>query len=185
MSWNHTLLLWLIVNSVAYEIRIVVQYPLQHASADAIKMVCFQCFLDEEKFASANISPEYGMQSEFYPGDTLPGPNLSDHNPIVPRCSHKNGHMSVQHNYKRSAYSLFRFSETSMASVLNKATTDKLVTSSDGAKIFAQSVGDTRLPTLVFIHRFSYSALVWASALRNADLLRNFHLVSIPTESLY
>lgn len=60
-----------------------------------------------------------------------------------------------------------------------KTTTDKLVTSSDGAKIFAQSVGDARLPTLVFIHGFCYSTLVWASALRNADLQRHFHLVSV------
>lgn len=68
-----------------------------------------------------------------------------------------------------------------MASILTDSTaapTERLITSLDGAKIFAQAVGDSRLPPLVFIHGFSLSSLVWASALRNVDLLRNFHLIA-------
>lgn len=68
-----------------------------------------------------------------------------------------------------------------MASLINStatALTERLITSSDGAQIFAQAVGNPRLPTLVFIHGFALSTLVWASILQNADLLRYFRLVS-------
>ena len=54
---------------------------------------------------------------------------------------------------------------------------EKLVTSSDGVEIFAQAVGNSHLPALVFIHGLALSALVWAKILQDANLLKNFYLV--------
>ncbi|TEB19335.1 alpha/beta-hydrolase [Coprinellus micaceus] len=55
---------------------------------------------------------------------------------------------------------------------------EKFVTSSDGVEIFAQAVGDSRLPTLIFIHGLALSALVWVKILRDANLLKSFQLVA-------
>jgi pimeloyl-ACP methyl ester carboxylesterase len=54
---------------------------------------------------------------------------------------------------------------------------EKFVTSSDGVEIFAQAVGDSRLPTLIFIHGLALSALVWVKILQDANLLKSFQLV--------
>ncbi|KAF5332240.1 hypothetical protein D9611_007987 [Ephemerocybe angulata] len=68
-----------------------------------------------------------------------------------------------------------------MASAVLNATfaiTERYVSSSDGTQIFAQAVGKPHLPTLVFVHGFALSALVWANIFRDANLLRYFHLVA-------
>ncbi|KAF6759659.1 Alpha/Beta hydrolase protein [Ephemerocybe angulata] len=68
-----------------------------------------------------------------------------------------------------------------MASAILNATislTERYVSSSDGTQIFAQAVGQPHLPTLVFVHGFALSALVWAHILRDTNLLRYFHLVA-------
>ncbi|KAJ3519764.1 hypothetical protein NMY22_g13054 [Coprinellus aureogranulatus] len=58
------------------------------------------------------------------------------------------------------------------------AVAERFITSTDGTSIFAQAVGDSRLPTLVFIHGLAMSALVWAKILQDANLLRLFHLIA-------
>lgn len=58
------------------------------------------------------------------------------------------------------------------------AIAERYITSSDGTAVFAQAVGDNRLPTLVFIHGLAMSALVWANILRDTRLLEFFQLVS-------
>ncbi|KAF5338156.1 hypothetical protein D9611_014563 [Ephemerocybe angulata] len=66
-----------------------------------------------------------------------------------------------------------------MASAVLHATfslTERYVSSSDGTQIFAQAVGQPHLPTLVFVHGFALSALVWAHILHDTNLLRYFHL---------
>ncbi|KAF6752106.1 Alpha/Beta hydrolase protein [Ephemerocybe angulata] len=67
-----------------------------------------------------------------------------------------------------------------MAGVVNAtlALTEKFVSSSDGTQIFAQAVGNSRLPALVFVHGFAVSALVWANIFRDTNLLRYFYLVA-------
>jgi hypothetical protein len=58
------------------------------------------------------------------------------------------------------------------------AIASKSVTSEDGTTIFAQAAGDTSHPTLVFVHGFALSALVWNDIMRDKMLLEKFHLVS-------
>lgn len=54
----------------------------------------------------------------------------------------------------------------------------KSVTSEDGISIFVQAAGDSRRPTLVFVHGFALSALVWDDIMQDESLLQKFHLVS-------
>ncbi|KAF5336898.1 hypothetical protein D9611_003056 [Ephemerocybe angulata] len=56
--------------------------------------------------------------------------------------------------------------------------TEKLVTSSDGTQIYAEAAGESGLPTIVLIHGFGLSALVFAKLLRDKDLLQHFHLIA-------
>ncbi|KAF6759656.1 Alpha/Beta hydrolase protein [Ephemerocybe angulata] len=68
-----------------------------------------------------------------------------------------------------------------MASLIFNSTlaiTEKYISSSDGTQIFAQAVGNPHLPSLVFVHGFALSALVWASIFRDTNLLRYFHMVA-------
>lgn len=58
------------------------------------------------------------------------------------------------------------------------AVAERYLTSSDGTTVFAQAIGDSRLPTLVFVHGLAMSALVWANILRDTRLLRFFHLIA-------
>lgn len=77
------------------------------------------------------------------------------------------------------AFAVFLVKEASsiMASALLNVT-ETFVTSSDGAQIFVQAVGNPQLPPLVFVHGFALSALVWASVMQSASLLQYFHLIA-------
>jgi pimeloyl-ACP methyl ester carboxylesterase len=55
---------------------------------------------------------------------------------------------------------------------------EKYITASDGTQIFATAVGQSHLPSLVFVHGYAFSTLIWASIMANSDLLKHFHLVS-------
>ncbi|TEB16203.1 alpha/beta-hydrolase [Coprinellus micaceus] len=54
----------------------------------------------------------------------------------------------------------------------------KSVTLGDGTSVFVQAAGDSRRPTLVFVHGFALSALVWNDIMQDESLLQNFHLVA-------
>ncbi|KAF6759660.1 Alpha/Beta hydrolase protein [Ephemerocybe angulata] len=58
------------------------------------------------------------------------------------------------------------------------ATTERFVTSTDGTQIFAKAVGDPRLPSIVFVHGFALSALVWTSILHEKKLLKYFQMIA-------
>ncbi|KAJ3519765.1 hypothetical protein NMY22_g13055 [Coprinellus aureogranulatus] len=75
---------------------------------------------------------------------------------------------------------VFVNSSKDMATTFNAtvAIAERFITSSDGTSVFTQAVGDSRLPTLVFIHGLAMSALVWATILQDANLLRSFHLIA-------
>ncbi|KAJ3519763.1 hypothetical protein NMY22_g13053 [Coprinellus aureogranulatus] len=67
-----------------------------------------------------------------------------------------------------------------MTTKLDFSTTveERSITSPDGTTIFAQAVGDSRLPTLVFIHGLAMSSLVWAKIFQDVKLLKSFYLVA-------
>ncbi|KAJ3519761.1 hypothetical protein NMY22_g13051 [Coprinellus aureogranulatus] len=67
-----------------------------------------------------------------------------------------------------------------MAAAFNStvAIAERIITSADGTSVFAQAVGDSRLPALVFVHGLAMSALVWAKILQDTNLLRFFHLIA-------
>ncbi|KAH6904868.1 Alpha/Beta hydrolase protein [Coprinopsis sp. MPI-PUGE-AT-0042] len=55
---------------------------------------------------------------------------------------------------------------------------ERYITASDGTRIFATAVGQSHLPSLVFVHGYAFSALIWASIMANSDLLKKFYLVA-------
>lgn len=55
----------------------------------------------------------------------------------------------------------------------------KLVSSSDGTKIYADSNGNSSKPALVFIHGFMLAAGVFDSLFADERLAKEFHLVRL------
>ncbi|KAH6904866.1 Alpha/Beta hydrolase protein [Coprinopsis sp. MPI-PUGE-AT-0042] len=55
---------------------------------------------------------------------------------------------------------------------------ERYITASDGTQIFATAVGQSHLPSLVFVHGYAFSTLIWASIIANSDLLKQFYLVA-------
>lgn len=55
---------------------------------------------------------------------------------------------------------------------------ERYINSTDGVQIYATAVGQSHLPSIVLVHGLACSVLIWASLLQNADLLKNFYLVS-------
>jgi len=53
----------------------------------------------------------------------------------------------------------------------------QLVTSADGTKIWAQSVGNLSKPAVVFVHGYSCTALHFSKQFSDPTLLENLHLV--------
>ncbi|KAH6902685.1 hypothetical protein BKA70DRAFT_1228965 [Coprinopsis sp. MPI-PUGE-AT-0042] len=62
---------------------------------------------------------------------------------------------------------------------------ERYITASDGTRIFATAVGQSHLPSLVFVHGYAFSALIWASIMANSDLLKNFYLRKPTTPAGY
>ncbi|KAJ3502188.1 hypothetical protein NLJ89_g8999 [Agrocybe chaxingu] len=54
----------------------------------------------------------------------------------------------------------------------------KVLRSSDGTEIFARAVGRSDNPSLVFVHGFAFSGMVWDELFKDKNLLREFYLVS-------
>lgn len=54
---------------------------------------------------------------------------------------------------------------------------NKLVTSSDGAKIYADAVGNPKNPSVVFIHGVSLSCVVFDNIFFDTDFPDSFYLV--------
>lgn len=54
----------------------------------------------------------------------------------------------------------------------------KKVQSADGTKIYADAVGNSTNPTLIFVHGFSSSATVFDNIFSNATNSKEFYLVS-------
>ncbi|KAH6902684.1 Alpha/Beta hydrolase protein [Coprinopsis sp. MPI-PUGE-AT-0042] len=55
---------------------------------------------------------------------------------------------------------------------------ERYITASDGTQIFATAVGQSHLPSLVFVHGYAFSTLIWESIIANSDLLKQFYLVA-------
>lgn len=58
------------------------------------------------------------------------------------------------------------------------ATITKLVKSADGTTIYADATGDSKNPSLVFVHGFALSGVVFDRLFTNKKLLSSFYLVS-------
>jgi len=58
------------------------------------------------------------------------------------------------------------------------SSSEKLLTSTDGHKIYAKAVGDCSKPSIVFIHGFTLSSLVWDDIFTDKRLLETFYLVA-------
>ncbi|KAH6915715.1 Alpha/Beta hydrolase protein [Coprinopsis sp. MPI-PUGE-AT-0042] len=56
--------------------------------------------------------------------------------------------------------------------------TGRLLTSSDGALVYAEAFGDSSKPPIVFIHGFALSAGVWEALFREPSLRDHFYLVA-------
>ncbi|KAF9463861.1 alpha beta-hydrolase [Collybia nuda] len=59
----------------------------------------------------------------------------------------------------------------------NTNTTVKLPQSKDGVTIYAEAVGDSLKPSIVFLHGFALSSSVFDGLFKNAQLLEKFYLV--------
>ncbi|KIJ40418.1 hypothetical protein M422DRAFT_230170 [Sphaerobolus stellatus SS14] len=58
------------------------------------------------------------------------------------------------------------------------STTEKVLTSTDGKKIYAKAVGDSSKPSIIFIHGLTLSAAVWDDIFTDNRLLDKFYLVA-------
>ncbi|KAI0648966.1 alpha/beta-hydrolase [Trametes meyenii] len=54
---------------------------------------------------------------------------------------------------------------------------ERILTSSDGTRIWAESNGNTSKPTIVFVHGLSCTSLGWDRQFADPELQREFHLV--------
>lgn len=57
--------------------------------------------------------------------------------------------------------------------------TAKTVRSADGTSIYAEARGDPRKPSIVFIHGFSMSTLVWNESLSDSRWTDEVYLVRV------
>ncbi|KAI0349287.1 alpha/beta-hydrolase [Trametes cingulata] len=57
------------------------------------------------------------------------------------------------------------------------ASQERMLTSPDGTRIWAESNGNTSKPAIVFVHGLSCTALGWDRQFADAELQRDFHLV--------
>jgi hypothetical protein len=64
-----------------------------------------------------------------------------------------------------------------MASSIS-ALTSKLVTSSDGALIYAEAAGDSSRPAIMFVPGLTMSGIVFEKQCEDEKLLQSFYLVS-------
>jgi pimeloyl-ACP methyl ester carboxylesterase len=60
---------------------------------------------------------------------------------------------------------------------MSPTSTAKLVSSKDGALIYADAAGDPTKPCLVFLHGLALSAAVFDNIFANLKLTENFYLV--------
>ena len=59
------------------------------------------------------------------------------------------------------------------------ASTPYFAYSLDGCRIAYWTVGDRRLPTIVFLHGFGFDHQVWHAQLEDPYLQKNFHLIAV------
>lgn len=68
-------------------------------------------------------------------------------------------------------------SEGNIAMTIDYTLTEKTLTSSDGAAVYAVAAGNPTNQSIVFIHGFALSAAVWEGILKDERLLKEYYLV--------
>ncbi|KAG9292476.1 hypothetical protein G9A89_001549 [Geosiphon pyriformis] len=67
--------------------------------------------------------------------------------------------------------------EISLLSLNQNGIKNFIVTSNDGLKIYAEEIGDPQQPTIIFLHGYLGTRLVWEPQFASKSLRENFHLV--------